>query len=61
MSLDDFSCNLFEIQVFKAKKHFEDSRKLAKMAYHIDQRSIRCWVKSKLQSALKLQCFLAFS
>ena len=30
MSLDDFGCNLFEIQVFKAKKHFEDSRKLAK-------------------------------
>ena len=31
------------------------------MAYQIDQRSIRCWVKSKLQSALILQCFLEFS
>ena len=30
MSLDDFGCNLFEIQVFKAKKRFKDSRKLAK-------------------------------
>ena len=31
------------------------------MAYQIDQRSIRCWVKSKTQPALKLQCFLEFS
>ena len=31
------------------------------MAYQIDQRSIRCWVKSKLQSASILQCFLEFS
>ena len=30
------------------------------MAYQIDQRSIRSWVKSKLQSALILQCFLEF-
>ena len=45
----------------KPKRHFENSRKLAKkLAYH-DQRSIRCWVKSKLQSALILRCFLEFS
>ena len=31
------------------------------MAYQIDQRSIRRWVKPKLQSALILQCFLEFS
>ena len=30
------------------------------MAYQIDQRSIRCLVRSKLQSALILQCFLEF-
>ena len=30
------------------------------MASQIDQRSIRIWVKSKLQSALILQCFLEF-
>ena len=31
------------------------------MAHQIDHRSIRCWVKSKLQSALILQCFLELS
>ena len=39
--------------MFKAKKAFRKFFKFGKkMAYQIDQRSIQCWVKSKLQSAL---------
>ena len=48
--------------MFKAKKAFRKFMKIGKkMAYQIDQRSIRCLVRSKLQSALILQRFLEFS
>ena len=48
--------------MFKAKKSVSKIlENWQKMAYQIDQRSIQCWVRSKLQSALILQCFLEFS
>ena len=48
--------------MFKAKKALRKFFKIGKtVACQIDQRSIRCWIKSKLQSALILQRFLRFS
>ena len=61
MSLDDLVVICLRYKCLKPKSISKILENWQKMAYHIDQRSIRCWVKSKLQSALKLQCFLVLS